>query len=80
MKYLLIALLLIGCTKKEDAGYEVPYRYCTKAYTGRTHDEVVTTSYCAAFNKDGMCTTNIPVTNVYPRREVSVNCTFTTWE
>jgi hypothetical protein len=80
MKHLLIVLLLVGCSKKTDPGYEVPYRFCTKSYTGKTYDEVVTTNMCAAFNKDGICTVSVPMTNVYTRHETSVSCAFTTWE
>jgi hypothetical protein len=57
----------------------IPVEYCTETPTGRTREQMVTTNNCYSYDKNGVCTMNVPTTSYYIEKEVNVACNYSEW-
>ncbi len=78
--YILFALCLAGCVKKEVVTFEVPVSQCRRAVTGNTRVDTYTDNTCFSYDKDMHCTVSVPMTHETQRDEVEYTCKLTQWE
>lgn len=56
-----------------------PVESCKSTYTGQQKTEEFITYTCAAYDKNMVCTVQIPVTNQVTYREVNNQCNWNEW-
>lgn len=78
--YILVALCLIGCSKKEVATFEIPVSDCTRTVTGNIRVDTYTDNTCFSYDKDMQCAVSVPMTHETQREEAAYTCKFKQWE
>ncbi len=63
----------------KEVSYSVPAKFCHEQYTGHTEQHEYMINVCYAFDKNGLCTMNIPQYKTVTKREVNVQCAYVEW-
>lgn len=73
-----IGLIVVSAIGRKTV--TIPAEYCQGTATGRTREQAITTYNCYGYDKNGVCTMNVPTTSYYSEKEVNVTCNYTEWQ
>lgn len=74
-----IYLFYLMATAEPAKYIKAPLDHCVQTYTGQTKVDEYYTYVCVSFNKDGVCTNQMPVLQQDTYRAVNVKCDWTEW-